>query len=157
MKTFLRFLQSLSLTLWVGAIVYLSFVVAPAVFTTLTNMDQAGALVGIILTRLHWLGVICGVVYVIVTLILARSPRGLVRLGSVAVIVMIVLTLISQLGVIHRMDQLRDQMGSYAQTPATSPVRMEFNHLHSVSADLEGLVLLFGLIGVFFTARDAAR
>ena len=46
MNTFLRFLQFLALTIWVGGIIYLSFVVAPALFTKLPNIDQAGAVVG---------------------------------------------------------------------------------------------------------------
>lgn len=157
MNTFLRFLMYLTLGLWVGAIVYLSFIVAPAVFTTLTNMDQAGAVVGIILGKLHWLGVICGGVYLVSALALARSPKGLVRPGALAILVMIVLTLVAQMGIIPRMDRLRDQMGSYEKTPVTSPLRKQFNHLHVVSVDLEGAVLLLGLLAVFLTVRDLAR
>ena len=82
MNTFLRYLQFLSLTIWVGGIIYLSFVVAPVLFTRLPNIDEAGAVVGVILPRLHWLGVICGGVYLASALALARSFRAFCRSGG---------------------------------------------------------------------------
>jgi uncharacterized membrane protein len=157
MNTFLRYLEFLSLGIWVGAIVYMGFVVAPAAFTTLSSQDHAGALVGVVLTRLHWLGVICGGVYVVAGVALARSPKGLVRAGVLAVIAMIVLTLVSQLEIVSRMDRLRAEMGSYENTPATSPLRKQFDRLHVVSVRIEGAVLLLGLAAIFFSVRELSH
>ncbi|MDE3135800.1 MAG: DUF4149 domain-containing protein [Acidobacteriota bacterium] len=154
MTTFLRFLQFLSLTIWVGGIIYLSFVVAPAVFITLPSIDQAGSVVGVILPKLHWLGVICGVVYVASGLGLARSFRGFGRAGMLAVLAMLVLTLIAQISIIPRADSLRRQMGSFERTPATNPLRQQFDHLHVISVRLEGAVLLLGLAAIFLTVRE---
>lgn len=157
MNTFLRYLQFLSLSIWVGSIIYLSFIVAPALFTKLPSLDQAGAVVGVVLPRLHWLGVGCGVVYVAATVALARSFRGFGKAGALAVIAMVVLTLIAQMGVIPRMDRLRAQMGSIERTPVTSPLREQFDHLHVVSVRLEGAVLLLGLAAIFLTVRELPR
>lgn len=154
MNTFLRYLEFLSLGIWVGAIVYMAFVVAPAAFTVLPSQDQAGALVGVVLTRLHWLGVVCGGVYVVAGVALARSPKGFARAGVLAVIAMIVLTLVSQLGIVSRMDRVRAEMGSYERTPATSPLRKQFDRLHLVSVRIEGTVLLLGLAAIFLTVRE---
>jgi uncharacterized membrane protein len=154
MNTFLRYLQFLSLTIWVGGIIYLSFVVAPVLFTKLPSIDQAGAVVGVILPRLHWLGVACGFVYLASGLALARSLRAFGRAGMLAVLAMLVLTLIAQMGVIPRMDTLGAEMGSIERTPATSPLRKQFDHLHVVSVRLEGAVLLLGLAAIFLTVRE---
>ena len=76
MDTFLRTVEFLSLGLWLGSDVFLSFVVAPGAFSVLASRDQAGAMVGFALTRMHWGGVICGVVIFM--------WRALLRSSSVA-------------------------------------------------------------------------
>ncbi|HVB34633.1 MAG TPA: DUF4149 domain-containing protein [Patescibacteria group bacterium] len=154
MNTFLRYLEFLSLGIWVGAIVYMAFVVAPAAFMTLPSMDQAGSLVGVVLTRLHWLGVISGVVYLGAAAARGRSLGALGRPGALAVIAMIVLTLISQQVVMKKMSRLGNEMGSIERTPATNPLRRQFDHLHVVSVRIEGAVLLLGLAAIFFTVRE---
>src|SRR2546426_4520480 len=100
MATILRYLEFLSLGTWVGSIIFLSFVVAPGAFATLGSRDQAGAVVGMALGRLHLLGLIAGVLFLVARA--ARSlftGRGLALLASpaaLAVLVMLLLTLVSQ-------------------------------------------------------------
>ena len=48
MSTFLRTIEFLSLSLWLGSDVFLSFVVAPGAFRILGSRDQAGAMVGFV-------------------------------------------------------------------------------------------------------------
>jgi uncharacterized membrane protein len=59
MSSVLRFVQVFALGTWLGAIIYLSFVVAPGAFATLGSRDQAGAFVGMALGRLHHLDMAC--------------------------------------------------------------------------------------------------
>jgi uncharacterized membrane protein len=157
MNTFLRYLEFLALTIWVGGIIFFSFVVAPALFTRLPSIDEAGSVVGVVLPRLHWLGLICGAVYLASAVALMRSARAFGRVGALAVIAMLVLTFIAQLGIIPRMNTLRAEMGSVERTPVTSPLRKQFDHLHVVSVWLEGAVLLVGLTAIFFTVRELPR
>jgi hypothetical protein len=67
---------------------------------------------------------------------------------------MLLLTLASQRIVIPRMDVLRAQVGSIEATPAGDPRRMEFDKLHGFSVDLEGGVLVIGLVALFLTVRS---
>ena len=67
---------------------------------------------------------------------------------------MIVCTMVSQYGVIARMDVLRLQMGSVSATPADNPLRVAFDRLHQYSVRLESAVLLSGLVALFLTARQ---
>ena len=69
------------------------------------------------------------------------------------VIVMVVLTFISQYWVSGMMDALRGQMGSVAATPPTNELRASFDRLHRISVNLEMIVLLTGLLALFFTSR----
>lgn len=156
MITLIRFLQVFSLGVWVGSILYFGAVVAPAAFTVLTS-DQAGALVGLSLTRLHLLGVAAGVVYLVATAVGERSVSALVRPAPLIVALMIVLTLVLQFYVIGTMEALRAQMissmGSVSATPATNPLRAGFDRLHTVSVRLEMAVLLGGIAALVFSVR----
>jgi len=152
MSTVVRFLQFFTLGTWVGSILYFGAIVAPAAFTVLTQ-DQAGALVGVTLGRLHLLGIVAGIVYLLVTAIWARSALALVRPASLLVIVMLVLTFVSQFWVMSTMDALRAQMGSVAAAPPANALRASFDRLHGISVNLEMAVLACGLVALFFTSR----
>jgi uncharacterized membrane protein len=154
MTNILRFLEVFALGTWVGGIIFLSFVVAPGVFGTVSSRDQAGAVVGLALSRLHILGMIAGIVYLIAAVALARSVGGLVRPAALAVILMVLLTFVSQNMVSAKMRRLREEMVSVDATPRENPLRIEFDRLHRVSVHLEGSVLLLGLIALFFTVRS---
>ena len=154
MATAFRFLQIFSLGLWVGSILFFSFVVTQGAFSVLPNNDLAGALVGYTLTRLHLIGIVAGCVYLLSTAALEKSVGALAHPAALLVLLMVVCTMLSQYGVIARMDVLRAQMGSVQATPADNPLRKAFDHLHQYSVWLESAVLLSGLAALIFTARQ---
>jgi ABC-type transport system involved in multi-copper enzyme maturation permease subunit len=150
--TVLRFLQIFSLGAWVGSILY--FIVFTAgIFPVVNNNDLTGALVGYALDRLHVMGIIAGVVYLLATAAAEKSLGALVAPTSLLVFVMIVCTMASQYGIIARMDALKLQMGSVSATPADNPLRVAFDRLHQYSVRLESAVLLSGLAALVLTAR----
>jgi hypothetical protein len=148
----LRFLQVFALGTWVGSILFFSFVVTQGAFSVLPNADLAGALVGYTLGRLHIIGIVAGVVYLLATVAAERSIGALAHPAALLVFVMIVCTMVSQYGVIARMDELRVQMGSVEAT-AANPLRATFDRLHQYSVWIESAVLLSGLIALFLTVR----
>jgi len=147
-----RFLQFFTLGTWIGAALYFGAIVAPAAFSVLTA-DQAGALVGLTLGRLHLMGLVAGVIYLLVTAIWARSAATLLRPAPLLVLVMVALTFISQFWVSGTMDALRAQMGSVSATLAPNQLRISFDRLHRISVNLELAVLIAGLLALFFTSR----
>jgi uncharacterized membrane protein len=156
MNAVLKFLQVFGLGTWVGSIIYLSFVVAPGAFATLKDRDQAGAMVGYSLSRLHLIGLVAGVLYLVAAFVLVRSMKDLVQPAVLGVALMIVLTIFSQTKVTSRMFALRTQMVSVEATPAGNPLRVEFDQLHQTSVRLEVAVLLIGIASLFFTVRSPA-
>jgi uncharacterized membrane protein len=156
MNAVLKFLQVLGLGTWVGSIIYLSFVVAPGAFATLKDRDQAGAMVGYSLSRLHLIGLVAGVLYLVAAFVLVRSMKDLVQPAIIGVALMIVLTIFSQTKVTSPMFALRTQMVSVEATPASNPLRVEFDRLHQMSVRLEVGVLLIGIASLFFTVRNPA-
>ena len=154
MTNFLRFLQVLALGAWLGAIFYFSAVVAPSAFAVLPAKDMAGTLVGQSLSRLHAMGLILAIVFLIAGGAIAGSIRVFSKPAMIGVVLMVLLTAISQNNVTHRMNELRTAMGSVEKTPADDPRRAEFDRLHSLSVGLEGAVLLIGLASLYFTVRS---
>ena len=158
MSTILRFIQIFALGTWAGSIFYFSAAVAPAAFRVLQNPDQTGLLVEFTLRRLHTLGVVAGVIFLLASAAMAvsASVSGKSLLLPVAgVVVMLVLTIISQHAVTPRMMNLRRQMVSVAATPPENPLRVEFNRLHRISVQLEGATLLIGFASLYLTVRRA--
>ncbi len=154
MTSTLRFLQVFALGTWIGGIIYLSFVVAPGVFGILLNRDQAGNIVGYSLTRLHHIGVVAAVIYLVAGLGLARSLKWLITPAAILLMVMLALTLISEHAVRPRMAILRAEMVSVDATPPENPLRIRFDRLHRVSVQLEGATLLIGVVALFLTVRN---
>jgi uncharacterized membrane protein len=157
MSTFLRAFEFLGLSIWLGSDIFLSFVVAPGAFSVLASRDQAGAMVGYSLTRMHALGMACGVLILLFRLVRTRSLPSLVAPAALLVAVMILLTVISQLAVSPKMAVLRARMGSIEATSAGSSLLAEFARLHTVSVGIESGVLLAGIAAIFFLVREAVQ
>jgi len=156
MTNILRFVQVFALGTWVGSIFYFSAAVAPAAFRVLSGPDQAGLLVEFTLRRLHTLGVVAGVIFLLASVALAMSAEGSGKsllLPAIGLAVMLILTVISQHVVIRRMMHLRRQMVSVAATPTDNPLRVEFDRLHRISVQFEGATLLIGFVALFLTVR----
>jgi hypothetical protein len=153
MNTLVRFLQFFALGTWVGAILFFSAILAPAAFT-LFSSQQAGNLVSLTLGRLHLAGMVCGVVYLIVTAAGARTPAALLRPASLLVLAMIVLTFISQFWVTGNMEALRAQAnGPLEALPAGDALRASFDRLHAMSVRLEVGVLIAGILALLLNSR----
>ena len=148
----LRWLEFLALSIWLGGDIFLSFVVAPGAFSILASRDQAGAIVGYSLARMHWMGIICGVLILLVRLL---RTRNITSPPALCVLLMIVLTLVSQIAVSTRMAALRVQMGSIQATAANSPLLAEFSRLHRISISFESAVLLAGFAALYLFVREA--
>jgi uncharacterized membrane protein len=157
MTSFLRFVQVFALGTWVGSIIYLSFVVAPGAFGVLQSRDQAGLMVGYSLARLHYLGMIAAVLYVVAGLALAPSLKTFLQLAMLGVILMLLLTGVSQTRVTPRLAELRKEMVSVDATPQDNPLRVEFDRLHQTSVRIEIVVLLLGIASLFLTVRNAPK
>lgn len=153
MTATLRFFQFLGLGCWLGAIIYF-IVFTQGIFSVLPTKDLTGLVVGYSLTRLHIFGIVLGCVYLVATAALERSIGALARPAALLVFLMIIATMISQYGVIARMDALRLQIGSIEAAPSGSPLLAQFNRLHQYSVQLEMVVLLSGLVALFLTARQ---
>jgi uncharacterized membrane protein len=156
MTNLLRTLEFLGLSLWLGSDVFLSFVVAPGAFRILASRDHAGAIVGYGLWWMHMIGVVCGIAILVARLGRTRTFASLATPAALCIVVMIVLTVVSQHVVSPKMAALRAQMRSIQATAADSPLLAEFGRLHRISVSLESGVLLAGLAALYLMVREFA-
>jgi uncharacterized membrane protein len=148
---FLRFLMLLALIVWVGGIIFFAFVLAPTLFGVLPTTKMAGDVVNATLAKLHWMGIISGVVFLICSLGYNWQRHLQLRpfmASHIFVVLMLAFTLISQFGITPRMRELRS-----SPMIMDSVGRAEFDSLHASSTRLEGGVLFLGLGVVVMTAR----
>lgn len=154
MSTFFRTIEFLCVSLWLGSDVFLSFVVAPGAFGLLASRDQAGAMVGYTLIRMHLGGIALGILFLLLRLARTRAFGSLASPAALCVLLMIILTAISQFTVSAKMAALRVQMGSIQATAENSPLLAEFGKLHGISVALESAVLLAGIATLYLMVRE---
>jgi hypothetical protein len=151
-NSFLRFIILLSITVWLGGIIFFSFVVAPNVFGVLLSRNGgqqlAGQIVSPSLSALHIMGLVCGAVFLASALALRKRAFGV---ASALIVAMISLTAASQFVVTPRLAHIRRAANSGDIQLTQGP---EFDKLHTLSVGLEGVTLLCGLSALWFVARE---
>ncbi len=155
---FLRFLILLSLVVWLGGLIFFAFVLAPTVFSSglLPTRQMAGSIVGRSLDLLHFMAIGSGIIFLIASMTLSRMSTGNARplaARHLLIMLMLLLTLISQFAITPRMRTIRDEVGVIDNVPLNNPLRAEFDRLHGWSVRVEGTILLLGLVALYSTAQ----
>lgn len=143
----------LALVVWVGGIIFFAFVTAPTAFIVLPNATLAGDVVRRNLTILHWMGIVSAVVFLICSVLCNRAKYARLKMFTVVnvlVVIMLVLTLISQFAITPRIHALRELRAANMVQLADN---IEFDRLHRWSTRLEGGVLILGIVVTGLTAR----
>lgn len=154
-----RFLKVLSLALWIGSIFFFASVVAPALFSILPSRTLAGMVVSRSLANLHWIGLVCGLVFLLSSVLLALIEGGPTPFHrcDLLIVLMMAITLVTHFGVERRMNHLKEEMGVIETLPQTDAHRVEFNRWHQWSTKLEGSVLVVGLVLMFCVVKEQSQ
>lgn len=146
----------LALIVWIGGIIFFAFVLAPTLFHVLPTTKLAGDVVNATLSKLHWMGLVSGVIFLSASLLYNWQKHGQLRTLAIAhifVALMLALTAISQFGITPRMRVLRADLQTTNSSTSLDAPRAEFDRLHAWSTRLEACVLLLGLGVVISTAH----
>ena len=153
MTQWVKWLYVLTLAVWIGSIVFFSFAVAPTVFKTLKPEDAA-ALIRRIFSKYYLIGIVCSAVGIVsVGLLLADRSFG----KWPAILTLLLLAgmggtdLWLRQGVMPHMNHLRDQRAA-VESSGKQPdeeLEREWKGLHRLSVQMNGVVLLCGLVLVF--------
>lgn len=158
MNLALRFLFRLSLGVWVGAIVSVSFLVAPTAFRLLPR-EAAGSVMGIVFTSYYVMGVVLGLVALACVVALALRSRW--DFGRKAA-VLLLLAMVAAAGhnrwnVAPKIVAVRAQLWSAPAEADTQALRARMDGLHHVSVMLNGAMLLMGIALIGLEARRENR
>ena len=156
--SFLRFVKMLSLALWIGSFFFFALVVAPALFSILPSRQLAGMVVSRCLANLHWIGIVCGLIFLLGSVLLAllQGGHGPFQLRDLLLVAMMAITLTLHFGIERHMNAMRTEMGVIDQVPHDDPRRIEFNRLHIWSTRMEGSVFVLGLVLLYLEVRAQA-
>lgn len=155
MATTLRFLFLAGLAVWLGEIVFFSFVIAPTLFHTLPT-ESAGRVLAVVFPRYYRLGLGAGAVAAVSAAGLAMASESARRwLGIAAVIVlMVAMSGYAATVIVPRTDTLRPHLAHGPAPEATA--QAEFDRLHRQAVTLNAATLLCG-IGVLGAAASTLR
>jgi hypothetical protein len=137
--------QRLLLTVWVGGMWAIGYLAVPILFAALDSRIQAGAIAGVMFTRLAWIGLACGAV--ILLLQWRAGGRGLPRIALGCVLAMLVITAIGEFGVGPQMAALKAQVVPGAEM--ADALRARFGMWHGVSSSLFLLASMLGALAVW--------
>lgn len=158
-----RYVYILALVVWLGGMVVLGAIVAPATFQVLqasepaTGRELGGAVFTTILERFHYVAYGSGVLLLFtlgLMAVLGPRPRHLaVRLSLITA--MLAVALYSGVVVLRNADSIRRDVGGLpSRLPAGDARRVRFDELHTLSTRLMMVNLVGALALLFWEARE---
>jgi uncharacterized membrane protein len=162
MQGFLRFMQLLSMVIWIGGLIFFAFVLAPVAFGVLPSIHEAGSVVGSSLKVFDKVALVCGGIFLAVTAGLFRQApmriRGRYEMEFLLAGVMVLATAYLQWNVIPAMDRAQLQAGGAVNKLAHSdPVWQHFDKLHHRSENVAGMVMVVSLGVLLLMSRESLR
>jgi uncharacterized membrane protein len=149
----IKWLYLLTLAVWIGSIVFFSFVVAPTVFKTLKPEDAA-TLIRKIFAKYYIGGCVCAAVGIVCVGMLAMRRAFGVWPAAFSLILLVAMggtDLWLRQSVMPHMNELRDRRAAVvaAGQQPDDESESEWKALHRLSVQLNGAMLLAGLALVF--------
>jgi hypothetical protein len=145
-----KWLYLMALIVWIGEVIFFSFVAAPSLFRTFP-VPEAGRAVGAIFPIYYRVGYACGIVVLLASFVFLGGAAARLWWGvhTCLAAIMLAATLYAGLVVLPRATVLRPEIHAVAVPPE---VKAEFDRLHALAVQLNGLVLLCGIGVTLITA-----
>ncbi|HEB71511.1 MAG TPA: DUF4149 domain-containing protein, partial [Nitrospirae bacterium] len=140
-----KYIHLLALVIWIGSVVFFSFIGAPSIFQTV-DKKTAGDVVGAIFPKYYLLGYICSLVS-LATLGYLGYKAGYaqpVKTGLAILAIMGGITFYSGLVIGPKVHSVKYQIRGETDEAKLAPLRKQFGKLHGISMVLNLTVLLLG-------------
>ncbi|RBA24039.1 DUF4149 domain-containing protein [Herminiimonas fonticola] len=132
-------------TFWVGTLWAVGFVVAPTLFSTLSDRALAGTIAGSLFNIVAWLSIFCAAALLALLFQASRSEQNKPSRGLFYLIVgMVGCTLIGYFGLQPHMAELRLVLHSITDVAVVADAKKQFGILHGVST---GIYVVQSLLG----------
>jgi Domain of unknown function (DUF4149) len=152
MNTLTEAIYAIALTLWIGGMWAVGYLVAPTLFYTLADRALAGAVAGKIFTLIAYVGVGCAIYLLLFRLV--RFGGACFRHGIFWIVfVMLALTLAGEFGVQPILASLKDQ--ALPKGVMESVFRDRFATWHGVASVLYLIQSVLGMLLVWLHGRSS--
>jgi hypothetical protein len=143
-------LYFVTLTLWVGGLWAIGYLVAPTLFASLADRQLAGLLAGKLFVLIGWVGLACAF-YLLVFMLVRIGRAAFKRLSFWFVLLMLALTAAGQFGIQPLLTQLKAD--ALPREVMESVLRDRFVTWHGISSILYLIQSVLGLLVVVSAGR----
>lgn len=150
MQRFADALYFVILTLWVGGLWAIGYLVAPTLFATLADRQLAGMLAGKLFVLISWIGLGCAA-YLLIFMLLRTGSAALKRGTFWLILLMLALTVASLFGIQPLLAQLKAE--ALPREVMESVLRDRFATWHGISSILYLVQSVLGLLVVVGAGR----
>jgi len=151
MGRFAEALQSIAVTLWVGAMWGIGYIVAPVLFSRLGDRALAGLIAGKLFSLIAWVGIGCAIYLLLFRML--RSGTGVFRQGVFWItLLMLALVCAGEFGIQSVMAALKEE--ALPKQVMESVLRDRFAAWHGVSSVLYIIQSLLGAALVVLLGRS---
>ena len=155
MLAVLRVVELMALAIWIGSIVFFSFVVAPSLSSALPQ-EMFGRAVGAVFPRYYMVGGACAAAALLsgAALWLGSGRRGWMPIAEMTLLVLMAgATTWAGLVVLPEARGARERLYAAAAGPEQEAARRAFDAVHRRSVMLNGGTLLMGLAALALLAQ----
>lgn len=161
----LRFATVLAIAVWIGGLIALGAIAAPAIFEVVSLRQVSdgrllsGAIFGEVLRRFQLVSYGCGAVILVALFaraVLGPRPRRFSIRFSLAAL-MLGATIYAGMVLAGRIERVQEEIGpgiAPTSLPAGDPRRVAFGRLHGQSVFIQLVPLLGGVVLMLFELRD---
>lgn len=147
----LRFINLLSLVLWIGGMSFFSFIAAPAIFKVLPR-ETAGDVVGEIFPKYWMLGYVCSLTSLLALLLSSFYEKRFPWLIMGIIVVMACLSFYTGMVVGAKARDIKANIRIATDQSQKEVLKERFKAMHRQSAILNVAIILFGLAALFLLA-----
>lgn len=150
MRRLANSLYFVTLTLWVGGLWAIGYLVAPTLFASLADRQLAGLLAGKLFLLIGWVGLVCAF-YLLGFMLVRIGKAAFKRLSFWFILLMLVLTAAGQFGIHPLLNQLKAD--ALPREVMESVLRDRFVTWHGISSILYLIQSVLGLLVVVIAGR----
>ncbi len=140
--------------LWVGSLLTVGYLVAPAIFSTMTDRQAAGMVAGSIFKLEAYLSLVACIGLMVLANLLVNRGLNLFRLIRWLLLAMLLCSISAAFIFIPLMNALRDKVLAQGMSVMLSPSATLFGRLHGASSIL---FILQSLLGITLVWRLTKR
>lgn len=141
----LKYIHLFAITIWLGGMVFFSYVAAPAAFKVLER-QTAGDFVGVVFPKYFIMGYVASIVLLITLYLIGKNNLAAVRAPLIIMAVLVGLSLVHGLVIGPKARAIKAEYRNLADGPEKTLLKKSFGKIHGVSAVLNLVIVLLCLV-----------